>query len=223
MKVLLIEDDKKISSFITKGLKEELMSVDCAFDGEEGLYLLQTYRYDVIIIDWMLPKISGPELITKIRTANITTPLLMLTARGDVDDRVEGLKRGADDYLSKPFSFRELVARIHALHRRSSYNENLTLQTADLTLDPLKREVKRAGKIIDLSTKEYELLELLLRNKGYVVTNTVILEQIWSMQEFVESNVINVTIYHLRNKIDRGFEKKLIQTVRGSGYRIVDA
>jgi len=222
MKVLLIEDDKKISSFITKGLKEELMNVDCAFDGEEGFYLLQTYRYDVIIVDWMLPKISGLELIKKIRTSNITTPILMLTARGDVDDRVEGLQSGADDYLPKPFSFSELVARIKALHRRNSYSENLILQTADLTLDPLKREVKRAGKVIDLSTKEFELLELLLRNKGYIVTNTVILEQIWNMQEFIESNVINVTIYHLRNKIDRGFEKKLIQTIRGSGYRIVN-
>lgn len=222
MKILLVEDDKKISSFIKKGLKEELMNVDCAFDGEEGFYLLQTYRYDVIIVDWMLPKISGPELITKIRTANIITPILMLTARGDIDDRVEGLKSGADDYLPKPFSFSELVARIRALHRRSSYSENLTLQIADLTLDPIKREVKRAGKVIDLSTKEFELLELLLRNKGYVVTNTVILEQIWNMQEFIESNVINVTIYHLRNKIDKGFTKKLIQTVRGSGYRIVD-
>jgi DNA-binding response OmpR family regulator len=170
----------------------------------------------------MLPKISGLELTKKIRTSNITTPILMLTARGDVDDRVEGLQSGADDYLPKPFSFSELVARIKALHRRNSYSENLILQTADLTLDPLKREVKRAGKVIDLSTKEFELLELLLRNKGYIVTNTVILEQIWNMQEFIESNVINVTIYHLRNKIDRGFEKKLIQTIRGSGYRIVN-
>lgn len=223
MKILLIEDDRKISDFIVKGLKEELMSVDRVFDGEDGLYLAETSRYDVIIVDWMLPKLSGPELIGKIRRSGDTTSILMLTARGDIDDRVEGLGVGADDYLTKPFAFSELVARIRALHRRSGYEKNLILQSADLTLDPIRREVKRAGNLIDLSAKEYELLEFLLYNKGHVMTNTMILEHVWNMNEAVESNVINVTVYHLRNKIDKGYENKLIQTVRGSGYRIIDA
>jgi DNA-binding response OmpR family regulator len=223
MRILLIEDDKKISAFIKKGLKEDLMNVDQAYDGEEGLYLAETNRYDVMIVDWMLPGLSGPEIIEKIRKHGDTTPVLMLTARGDIEDRVAGLEAGADDYLAKPFAFSELVARIRALHRRSGYDERTVLEAGDLTLDPLRREVKRGGSVIDLSAKEFELLEYLLRNKGKVVTHTMIGENIWDMQTTTLSNVINVTIYHLRNKIDKNFSKKLIQTVRGSGYRIVDA
>lgn len=222
MKILLIEDDKKISAFIVKGLKEEFMNVDHAFDGKDGLYLAEINRYDILIIDWMLPKLSGLEIIKKLREKGVATPILILTARGDIDDKVKGLESGADDYLPKPFAFKELIARIRALHRRSSYGEKLILQAGDLQLDPLKREVKRAEKVIDLSAKEFELLELLLRYKGRIVTNTMIAENIWNLETSVESNVINVTIYHLRNKIDKEFNTKLIHTVRGSGYRIND-
>lgn len=223
MKILLIEDDRKISNFITKGLKEELMSVDQAYDGEEGLYLSDVNRYDVMIIDWMLPKISGPDIIQHVRLKQITTPILMLTARDDIDDRIEGLESGADDYLSKPFAFSELIARIRALHRRSGYDDTRLLKVNDLSLDPLTRDVTRGEKRIELSIKEYELLEFLMRHKNRIVTNTMIIENIWNMQEQIESNVVSVTIYHLRNKIDKAFEEKLIKTVRGSGYRLEDA
>jgi len=222
MKILLIEDDRKISAFIAKGLREELINVDQAGDGEEGLYLAEMNHYDVLLVDWMLPKLSGLELIRKLRKNGAITPIIMLTARGDIDDRIKGLEGGADDYLPKPFAFSELMARIRALHRRSGFEGPPILQTRDLTLDPRRRRVQRAGRNIELSTKEFELLELLLRNKGHIVTYTMISEAIWGMESFVESNVINVMIYHLRNKIEKGFDRKLIDTIRGSGYRISD-
>lgn len=220
MRVLMVEDDRKIAGFIAKGLAEERMSVDTAHDGEEGLYLARLHRYDVLVVDWMLPGLSGPKLIRKLRAEKITVPVLMLTARDGIAERVEGLQSGADDYLGKPFAFMELVARIRALHRRSGYDDVTELRADNLTLNPLTREVVRAGKRIELSAKEYELLEYLLRHKNRIVTTTMIAENIWNLQESIESNVISVTVYHLRKKIDGGFDKKLIQTVRGSGYRL---
>jgi len=220
MRILIVEDDRKIAGFIAKGLKEERMNVDEAYDGEEGLYLAETHRYDVIVVDWMLPGLSGPELIKRLRARQVSVPVLMLTARDGIDDRVEGLESGADDYLGKPFAFAELIARIKALHRRSGYDDSSVLHADTLTLNPLTREVMREQKRIDLSGKEYELLEYLLRHKNRIVTNTMIAENIWNMNEMIESNVISVTVCHLRRKIDRGFATKLIQTVRGSGYRL---
>lgn len=223
MRVLIVEDDKKIAGFIAQGLKEVGHSVDVAHDGDDGLYLAQVDHYDVIVLDWMLPGSSGLEISRRLRSEKDHTPILMLTARGDVDDRVLGLESGADDYLGKPFAFSELTARINALHRRSGYDDTVMLKVADLTLIPRSREVKRGGIPIELSTKEYELLEYLLRHKDRIVTNTMILENIWGLQEQIGSNVINVTIYNLRKKIDKGSDKKLIRTIRGSGYRLEDA
>jgi DNA-binding response OmpR family regulator len=220
MKILLVEDDPKISAFIRQGLREEGMTVDIATDGEEGNYLCTIGGYDVVILDWMLPEINGIEICRGMRSRRDMTPVLMLTARGDVEDRVEGLESGADDYLAKPFSFRELIARIHALHRRRTQNGYGVLTAADLILDPIKRIVKRGEKTIDLTVREFELLEYLLRNKNRIVTVTMIMEQLWDMQEVTRSNVVNVTIHHLRGKIDRDFDVQLIKTVRGSGYRL---
>ena len=222
MRVLVIEDDRKIAGFIARGLTEERMTVDQAHDGEEGLYLARLHRYDVLIVDWMLPGLSGPELIPELRRHGVTGPVLMLTARDGVDDRVRGLECGADDYLGKPFAFTELVARIKALHRRSGYDDRITLHADTLNLNPVTREVMRGERRIDLTAKEYELLEYLLRHKNRIVTNTMIAENIWNMQQNIESNVISVTVYHLRKKVDGGSDKKLIRTVRGSGYRIED-
>jgi len=222
MRVLVIEDDRKIAGFIARGLTEERMTVDQAHDGEEGLYLARLHRYDVLIVDWMLPGLSGPELIPELRRHGVTGPVLMLTARDGVDDRVRGLECGADDYLGKPFAFTELVARIKALHRRSGYDDRITLHADTLNLNPVTREVMRGERRIDLTAKEYELLEYLLRHMNRIVTNTMIAENIWNMQQNIESNVISVTVYHLRKKVDGGSDKKLIRTVRGSGYRIED-
>jgi len=218
MRILIVEDDQKISNFIAKGLKEESMTVDVADRGDTGLYMAEIVNYDVIVLDWMLPGISGIELCKQIRYHQLGTPILMLTARGDVDDRVEGLESGADDYLSKPFAFSELVARIKALHRRHANADLTLLQAEDLSLNTRTRVVNRNNKTIELSTKEYMLLEFLLRNKNRIVTNTMMIENIWNMQEHTQSNILSVTIYNLRNKVDNGFEKKLIKTIRGSGY-----
>ena len=220
MRILIVEDDKKIAGFMAKGLQEEGFNVDVIYDGNEGLYAAQVNPYDLLLLDWMLPSISGIAICKQLRLQHISTPILMLTARGDVDDRVEGLESGADDYLGKPFAFGELVARVKALHRRNSHKGIKILKVDGLQLNPLTRDVIRDGRRIELSSKEFELLEFLMRNKNRIVTNTMILENIWNMQEQVESNVINVTVYHLRNKLDKGFETKLIKTVRGSGYRI---
>jgi len=222
MRILLIEDDLKIADFIIRGLKEEFFSVDYAKDGKEGLYLAEVNNYDVIIVDWMLPFISGQDICKRLRDEKNITPVLMLTAKGDIEDRIEGLESGADDYLSKPFAFGELVARIKALHRRKNYGKENILKAADLTMNSITREVRRAGKKIELSAKEYELLEYLLRYKNRIVTITMIAENIWNMQTAINSNLVNVYIYHLRGKIDKGFDKKLLYTIRGSGYKISD-
>jgi DNA-binding response OmpR family regulator len=222
MKVILIEDDEKISRFIAKGLKEEFCNVDTVYCAEDGLYLSSIQKYDVIILDWMLPDMDGLQVIENLRANNNHTPILMLTAKGDLDDRVKGLENGADDYMTKPFAFLELVARIKALHRRNIQQMDTRYFSGDLMLDPIKREVKRGDKIIELTVKEFKLLEYLLEHKGRIITNTIILEHIWNMQDDIQSNVVNVTMYHLRKKIDRGYDLTLIETIRGAGYRIKD-
>jgi len=221
MKILLIEDDEKLSKSIKEGLKQFNFRVDLAKDGEEGLYLATNNQYDVLIVDWMLPKLSGIDLIKKLRKQNITTPTLILTAKGDVEDKVEGLSV-ADDYLTKPFDFEELVARIKALYRRSkNINENV-LKIADLELNPDTKEVKRAGKHVDLTAKQFELLKYLMINKNKIVTPEMIAENLWEMDDEINSNVINVYISHIRKKIDKDYDKKLIKTIRGMGFKISD-
>jgi DNA-binding response OmpR family regulator len=221
MKILLIEDDEKLSKSIKEGLKNYNFRVDLASDGEEGLYLATNNNYDVLIVDWMLPKISGIDLIKKLRKQNITTPTLILTAKGDVKDKVEGLSV-ADDYLTKPFDFDELVARLKALHRRSkNINENV-LKIADLELNPDTKEVKRGNKHVDLTAKQFELLKYLMINKNKIVTPEMIAENLWEMDDEINSNVINVYISHIRKKIDKDYDKKLIKTIRGMGFKISD-
>jgi len=221
MKILLIEDDEKLLKNIKDGLKKFDFRVDTATDGEEGLYLATNNHYDVLIVDWMLPKISGLDLIKKLRKENISTPTLILTAKGDVEDKVEGLSV-ADDYLTKPFDFDELVARLKALYRRShNINENV-LKIADLELNPDTKEVKRAGKHIDLTAKQFELLKYLMINKNKIVTPEMIAENLWELGDEINSNVINVYISHIRKKIDKDHEKKLIKTIRGMGFKISD-
>lgn len=220
MKILIIEDDVKISNFIKKGLEEEFYTIDTSFDGQEGLYLAQIYNYDLIILDLMLPKLDGLSVCKKIRETNKKIPILMLTAKNELEDKIKGFDYGADDYLAKPFFFDELTARIKALLRRNHFNTSNEIIIDNLKINLLSRQIIRDDKNIELSAKEYELLLLLAKNKNKIVTNTQIAESIWNIQENTSSNVINVFIYHLRNKIDFKGQKKLIKTIRGSGYRI---
>ncbi|WP_024791821.1 response regulator transcription factor [Lebetimonas sp. JS138] len=221
MKILLIEDDEKIGENIKEYLKKENFRVDWAKDGEEGYYLAQNNKYDVLIVDWMLPKMSGIELIKKLREKDILTPALILTAKSDLEDKLEGLSV-ADDYLTKPFDFEELVARIKALFRRSKNIKENILKVDDLELNPDTKEVRRGGKNIELTAKQFELLKYLMINKGKIVTPEMIANNLWEMDEEINSNVINVYISHLRKKIDKDHEKKLIKTFRGMGFKISD-
>lgn len=220
MKILIIEDDFKIAAFVQKGLQEEGFIVDCAEDGDDGLYLCEQGNYDLLIIDWMLPKLDGTRICERLRHQKIVTPILMLTARNSVEDRVTGLECGADDYLGKPFVFSELIARVRSLLRRSSYNfnENLTLDTLEVNV--AKRTVMRSGKPIVLTTKEFDILVYMLLHQGSIITHTQLQEKLWGINECTSSNVINVFIHHLRQKIDLEGEKPLIKTIRGSGYKI---
>lgn len=220
MRILIVEDDRKVARFLTQGLKEEQYAVDLARNGEEALRLAQTYDYDVIILDIMLPKKDGFSVCREIRQQEIFTPILMLTAKDALEDKVKGLSEGADDYLTKPFSFEELLARIKALMRRTQEYRTALLQAGDLTLDPFRRVVKRGPKKIDLTGKEFALLEYLLRNRGRIVSSTMILEHVWERDFYGESNIVNVYINRLRQKIDQGFDKKLIRTIRGHGFTI---
>ncbi len=222
MRIILIEDDKKIAAFIKKGLEEEHYAVDVFHNGEDGAYWATVNDYDLIILDIMLPKKNGIEICNEIRHKNILTPILMLTAKTSVGDRVKGLDTGADDYLTKPFAFEELFARVRSLLRRNQAYKTKTLKIADLELDPASRKVSRAGKKIALTGKEYALLEYLMRNKGRVLTETMIIDHVWDMNFDPESNIVNVYIHHLREKVDRGFGKKLIHTIRSLGYTITD-
>jgi two-component system OmpR family response regulator len=219
MRVLLVEDDLKIASFILKGLKEAGFAVDHASDGEDGLHMALTEPYDAAIIDIMLPKIDGLTLIEELRKQEKTTPILILSAKRSVDDRVKGLQKGSDDYLVKPFAFSELLARLQALVRRASRStEPTSLSYGDLSLNLLTREVFREGERIDLQPLEFSLLEYLMRNAGNVVTKTMIMEHVWDYNFDPQTNVVEVRICKLREKIDKDFGMNLIQTIRGVGY-----
>jgi two-component system OmpR family response regulator len=219
MRILVIEDDEKIGSFIRKGLREAGFTVDLSADGQEGLNLFLDNIYDAAVVDIMLPSTDGLTIIETIRGRGITTPVLILSAKRSVDDRIRGLQQGGDDYLVKPFSFGELLARIQALIRRDSRAvDSHSLAAADLHLDLLSREVIRNGQRIDLPAKEFTLLEYLLRNQGRIVSKTAILENVYDYSFDPQTNVVDVLICRLRNKVDRDFEPKLIHTVRGMGY-----
>ncbi len=219
MRILIIEDDNQIADLIQKGLKESGFAVDHAADGQGGLRLALTAAYDVAIVDLMLPKLPGLDLIREMRRNNIKTPVIILSARSSVDDRVKGLQGGGDDYLTKPFAFVELHARIQALIRRASGTAEPTRLTVhDLTIDLLKHEAIRAGKKIDLQPREFALLEYLMRNPGSVISKTMLMEHIWNYNFDPQTNVVDVLVCRVRNKIDRDFTDKLIHTIRGVGY-----
>ena len=222
MRLLLIEDDPEVANYIHKGLSEAGHTVDAANDGKTGLLLATTEDYDVMIIDRMLPGLDGLTIVKSVRAANIPTPILILSALGEVDDRVEGLKAGADDYLIKPFAFSELDARLEVLQRRTtaSLSMDTRLKVGDLELDQLSRSASRAGKPIELQPREYRLLEYLMRHTGQVVTRTMLLEHVWDYHFDPQTNVIDVHISRLRSKIDKGYDKALLHTVRGAGYMI---
>lgn len=220
MRILVVEDDKKVGAFLQRGLREEQYAVDLCRDGAEAVYEAQTHSYDVIILDIMLPGKDGFSVCRELREHSVLTPILMLTAKDSLDDKIIGLSEGADDYLTKPFSFEELLARIRALLRRSQDYKTGVLKVGDLTLDPLRRVVNRAGKTILLTGKEYALLEYLMRNRGRVVSQSMIIEHVWDRNYEGTSNVVNVYISHLREKIDKKGKVKLIKTLRGHGYKI---
>lgn len=222
MRILVIEDDPEVLSFVVKGLNEQGHTVDQATDGKSGLLLATTETYDVMVIDRMLPGLDGLIIVKSLRGADITTPMLILSALGEVDNRVEGLQAGGDDYLTKPFAFSELLARIEALARRSVgvHEPETTLRVADLELNLLARTASRAGENVDLQPREFRLLEYLMRHAGQVVTRTMLLEQVWDYNFDPQTNVIDVHVSRLRSKIDKGFDTSLIQTIRGAGYMI---
>jgi DNA-binding response OmpR family regulator len=220
MRVLVIEDEAAIAGFIVRGLRERGYAVDEAADGLTGLECALTGAFDVILLDLMLPRMDGLTLCRTLRESGIQTPVLMLTAKDSIDDRVEGLETGADDYLVKPFAFAELVARVRALTRRDPGFTGPILQVGDLRLDTMTREAHRGERTVLLTAKEYALLEYLMRNANRVLTRTMIGERIWSFDSLNEANVIDVYISHLRRKIDDGEAVKLIQTARGAGYKI---
>jgi heavy metal response regulator len=219
MRILIVEDEKKVWQFLKKGFQAESFSVDVATDGDHGLSLARMGSYDAIILDVMLPRKDGIELLKELRQARITTPVLILSARSEVEDRVQGLNLGADDYLQKPFSFSEVLARVRAIVRRKSTDVQSSLLTvADLKVDLLSRRVERGEKEISLTAKEFELLEYLMRSKGRVLSRVILTEHIWDMNFDSETNIVDVLINRLRRKIDDEFTPKLIHTVRGVGY-----
>lgn len=221
MRILVVEDEQKVADFIRRGLEQERFAVDVSYDGEEGLYQAESFDYDLVVLDLMLPRLSGLEMLKRLRERKPSLPVLILTARGAVEDRVAGLDRGADDYLVKPFAFAEFLARVRALLRRGT-REATELQIADLKLDAASRQVTRAGRKIDLSAKEFALLHYLLHNARRPVTRTMIIEHVWDIHFDSVSNVVDVYINYLRNKIDKGFSPRLIHTVRGVGYILTD-
>ena len=218
MRILVVEDEKKVAQFIKQGLEEEHYSVDVAHDGEKGLLMAESEQYDLLVIDVMLPKKSGLDLIRGFRAAQGTTPALMLTAKASTEDKVAGLDSGADDYLTKPFAFAELLARVRSLLRRGAKEKSTLLTVADLELDTVTHKAKRAGRTIELTAKEYALLEFFLRNKDRVLSRAIISEHIWDYNFDTGTNIIDVYINHLRNKVDSSADRKLIRTVRGVGY-----
>jgi heavy metal response regulator len=218
MHILLVEDEKKVASFVQRGLEAEHYSVDVAYDGEAGLARLFDGDYDLVILDVMLPKRDGLSLLREARKRGVQIPMLLLTARDTLPDKVAGLDQGADDYLTKPFAFEELLARVRALLRRGAPTQPVTLTLADLSLDPSSRQVTRTGKKIELTAKEFALLEFFLRNPGRVLSRALIAQHVWGVDFDTFTNVIDVYVKYLRKKIDADFEPKLIHTVRGAGY-----
>ena len=220
MRVLLIEDDRKGAKLLTKGLQEEGFVIDVAVTGEEGEEQAAVNEYDVIVLDWLLPGKDGIAVCRSLRAHDISTPILMLTARDSLTDRVNGLSTGADDYLTKPFAFAELLARIRALLRRSRLVRPTVLRVADLTLDPVTRRVARAGVVVALTTKEYAILEVLMQRAGEIVSRTRLVERVWDEASDVIDNLVDAHVSHLRKKVDRRGSIPLIHTVRGFGYRL---
>lgn len=218
MRILVVEDEAKMASFIKRGLEEEGSAVDVSSDGQDGLYRGSTGSYDLIILDITLPLMDGLEVCRQLRESRVSTPILLLTARDSVDMKVRGLDSGADDYLTKPFAFAELLARIRALRRRDRAEVNLRLEVGDLVLDPLTRRVTRASQPISLTSKEFALLECFMRHPDQVLSRTVLSENVWDETFDSFTNVIDVYVNYLRNKIDRNFSPKLLHTVRGAGY-----
>ena len=220
MRILLVEDDRKAARLLARGLQEEGFVVDVAITGEEGEEKATVNEYDVIVLDWLLPGKDGVAVCRALRAQEISTPILMLTARDSVADRVSGLRTGADDYLTKPFAFAELLARINALLRRSRLTQPVVPRVADLMLDPASRRVTRGGITVSLTPKEYAILEVLMRSAGEVVSRTRLAERVWDEASEVLDNLVDVHVSHLRRKIDRGADVPLIHTVRGVGYRV---
>ena len=221
MRILLVEDDLQIASFIMKGLKQAGFVIDHAIDGEDGLHMALYEPYDAAIIDIMLPKLDGLTLIEELRRKKVDTPVIILSAKRSIDDRIKGLQTGSDDYLTKPFSFSELLARVQALIRRATRaTEPTRLSVGDLSMELLKHEIFRAGKKIDLQPREFSLLEYLMRNTGRVVSKTMILEHIWDYDFDPQTDVVDVLVCRLRSKVDRDFDEKMIHTIRGVGYVI---
>jgi two-component system OmpR family response regulator len=221
MRILVVEDDKKIASFIVNGLKQGGFTVDHADNGQTGMELALASTYDAAVIDVMLPQLDGLSLIERLRQHKVQTPVIILSAKRSVDDRIKGLQRGGDDYMTKPFSFAELLARLHALIRRANHESDPTrFAVGDLALDLLTREVSRGDVKIDLQPREFALLELLMRHNGQVISKTMIIEQVWGYSYDPMTNIVDVLVSRLRNKIDRDFDTKLIQTYRGVGYAL---
>lgn len=221
--ILLVEDEKKVSAFIKKGLEEEHYDVDTAPDGEKAKTLLQAGAFDLVIMDILMPKKDGLTLLQEMRLEGCATPVLMITAKGSVEDKVKGLDAGADDYLVKPFAIAELLARVRSLLRRKTTEKGTTLAIADLVLDLVSHKARRGAKQIDLTAKEYMLLEYFIRNKNTILTRTTISEHIWNYNFDTGTNIIDVYINHLRTKIDGGFDAKLLHTIRGVGYIMKEA
>jgi two-component system OmpR family response regulator len=221
MRILVVEDDRKIASFVVKGLKEAGFAVDHADNGEDGLNFALSEPYDAAVLDVMLPRLDGLSLVEELRRQKILTPVIILSAKRSIDDRIRGLQAGGDDYLTKPFSFAELLARVQALLRRSGQSGGLTrLEAGELSLDLLTREVVRSGRKIDLQPREFALLEYLMRNTARVLSKTMIMEHVWGYDFDPQTNVVDVLVSRLRNKVDRDFETKLIRTYRGVGYAL---
>lgn len=222
MRILLVEDEEKVARFVVRGLTEESFAVDSASDGVTGLELATTYNYDLIVLDLMLPQLNGTDLLRRIRLTDHRVPILMLTARDAVSDKVEHLEAGADDYLTKPFAFAELMARIKALLRRGSVDRSNVLRVADLEVDRLSQQVRRASRRVELTAKEYALLEYLMANAGRVLSRTMIIDHVWDQSFDGATNIVDVYVRHLRSKVDDGHDTRLIRTVRGVGYKISD-